>query len=66
MIAGLHPLSSFEAIGMDRLMIGFGEIAAMEFPAFVKLKSGTHGLFSENQCYEICSTTPLQVPNFPP
>jgi hypothetical protein len=30
---------------MDRSMIGFGEIAAMEFPAFVKLKSGAHGLF---------------------
>jgi hypothetical protein len=45
MIAGLHPFSSFEAIGMDRSMIGFGEIAAMEFPAFVKLKSGAHGLF---------------------
>ena len=24
------------------------------------------GLFSENQCYEICSTTPLQVSNLPP
>jgi hypothetical protein len=48
MIAGLHPLSSFEAVGMDRAIIGFGEIAAMKFPAFVEFKSGAHGLFSEN------------------
>ena len=36
MITRLHPFSSFEAISMDSLMIGFGEIAAMKFPAFVK------------------------------
>jgi hypothetical protein len=29
-------------------MISFGEIAAMEFPAFVELKSGAHGATLEN------------------
>ena len=48
MVTGFHPFSSFEAIGMDRSVVGLLEVAAMKLPAFVKFKRVPHGLFSEN------------------
>ena len=46
MIAGFHPLRSFEAIGMNRSVIGFVKVAAMELPAVGKLKTRAHRLFT--------------------
>ncbi len=46
MIAGFHPLRSFEAIGMNRTVVGFVKVAAMELPAIGKLKTRAHRLFT--------------------
>jgi hypothetical protein len=48
MVAGFHPLSSFEAIGMDSTVVAFLKVAAMKLPSFGKLKSRAHRLFELN------------------